>query len=127
MRGVHNGLGDLPLQAGRLTLKPCLEEVNVARIAQVDFGIDGYVGRKFDLQVAGHKSHRTNETGRHPAANNCSGLVPVPATPGAENLTSRRPSSLRETPPRRPPRVCVLAVYFTFITSWAEPATVLVS
>src|SRR5712672_2975486 len=30
-----------------------------------------------------------------PAANNCSGLVPVPGTPGAENLTSKRPSSLR--------------------------------
>src|SRR5712691_2648049 len=44
----------------------------------------------------------------HPAANNCSGLVPVPGTPGAENLTSKRPSSLRETPPRRPPEVWVL-------------------
>src|SRR5258706_7192455 len=40
-----------------------------------------------------------------PAANNCSGLVPVPGTPGGENLTSKRPSSLREMPPRRPPEV----------------------
>jgi hypothetical protein len=41
-------------------------------------------------------------------------------TPGAENLTSKRPSSLRETPPRRPPEVWVLAVYCTFITSWVD-------
>src|SRR5260221_9970677 len=61
-----------------------------------------------------------------PAANNCSGLVPVPGTPGAENLTSKRPSSLRETPPRRPPEVWVLAVYCAFITSWAEAGTALV-
>src|SRR5207248_11235088 len=61
-----------------------------------------------------------------PAANNCSGLVPVPGTPGAENLTSKRPSSLRDAPPRRPPEVWVLAVYRTFMTSWVEPATALV-
>src|SRR6202795_2243174 len=61
-----------------------------------------------------------------PAANNCSGLVPVPGTPGAENVTSKRPSSLRETPPRRPPEVWVLAVYRTFTASWVETATALV-
>src|SRR6267378_850674 len=60
----------------------------------------------------------------HPAANNCSGLVPVPGTPGAENLTSKRPSSLRETPPRRPPEVCVLAVYRTFMSSCVDPTAI---
>src|SRR3981081_2347127 len=55
-----------------------------------------------------------------PAANNCSGLVPVPGTMGAENLTSKRPSSLRETPPRRPPEVWVLAVYRTFMSLWLD-------
>src|ERR1700748_3899769 len=60
-----------------------------------------------------------------PAANNCSGLVPVPGTTGDENLTSKRPSSLRETPPRRPPEVWVLAVYCTFLSSWVEPDTAL--
>src|SRR3984893_9005473 len=62
----------------------------------------------------------------HPAANNCSGLVPVPGTPGAENVTSKRPSSLLDTPPRRPPEVWVLAVYLTVAPSWAEPVAVLV-
>src|SRR4029077_6820741 len=62
-----------------------------------------------------------------PAANNCSGLVTVPGTPGAENLTSKRPSSLREAPPRRPPELWVLAVYSTFITFSVEPATAWVS
>src|SRR6266545_3956853 len=51
-----------------------------------------------------------------PAANNCSGLVPLPAVPGDVNLTSRRPSELREVP-SRPPVVCVLAVYST-LSSW---------
>src|SRR5262245_48608949 len=48
-----------------------------------------------------------------PAANSCSGLVPLPALPGDDSLTSRRPSLVREAP-SRPPVVCVLAVYSTF-------------
>src|SRR5579864_127507 len=64
VRGVHNGLGDFALQAWQADVKPCSEEVNVARIAQVYFGIDGCVSRKFDLHLVGHKPHRTNETGR---------------------------------------------------------------
>src|SRR5258708_12898927 len=62
-----------------------------------------------------------------PAANNCSGLVPVPGTPGAENFTSKRPSSLRETPPRRPPEVWVLAVYRTLMSSCVERPAALIS
>src|SRR5713101_8655210 len=49
-----------------------------------------------------------------PAANNCSGLVPMRADPGVESLTSRRPSELREAPFSRPPVVSVSAVYTTF-------------
>src|SRR3954469_509348 len=63
VRGVHNGLGDVALQARQADVKPCSEEVNVARIAQVYFGIDGYVSRKFDLHLVGHNRHRANETG----------------------------------------------------------------
>src|SRR5262245_29871098 len=48
-----------------------------------------------------------------PAANNCSGLVPLPGLFGSVNLTSRRPSSVRELPPSRPPVVWALAVYNT--------------
>src|SRR5215471_335410 len=47
-----------------------------------------------------------------PAANSCSGLVPLPTLPGDDSLTSRRPSLVREAP-SRPPVVCVLAVYST--------------
>src|SRR5258706_14607409 len=64
VRGVHNGLGDFALQAWQADVKPCSEEVNIARIAEVYFGIDGCVSRKFDLHPVGNKSHRTNETGR---------------------------------------------------------------
>src|SRR6266851_9509820 len=49
-----------------------------------------------------------------PAANSCSGLVPMRAEPGVESLMSRRPSELREAPFSRPPVVSVLAVYTTF-------------
>ena len=48
-----------------------------------------------------------------PAANSCSGLVPPPAVPGDDSLTSRRPSELRDAP-SRPPVVWVFAVYSTF-------------
>src|SRR5438046_222527 len=48
-----------------------------------------------------------------PAANSCSGLVPVPGLPGRDSLTSRRPSELRDMP-ERPRVVCAFAVYSTF-------------
>src|ERR1700756_831179 len=48
-----------------------------------------------------------------PAANSCSGLVPVPGLPGRDSLTSRRPSELRDMPVR-PPVVWAFAVYSTF-------------
>src|SRR5579864_770144 len=63
VRGVHNGLGDFALQTRQADGKPCSEEVNVASMAQVYFGIDGYVSRKFDLHFVGHKPHRSIETG----------------------------------------------------------------
>src|ERR1700730_5002776 len=63
VRGVRNGLGDFALQTRQADIKPRSEEVNVARMAQVYFGIDGYVCRKRDLHPVGHKPHRTNETG----------------------------------------------------------------
>src|SRR5688572_175039 len=47
-----------------------------------------------------------------PAANSCSGLVPLPGVPGDESLMDRRPSSLWEAP-SRPPVVWVFAVYST--------------
>src|SRR5438309_2318608 len=64
VRVVHNGLGDFALQARQADVKPCAKEVNVARIAQVYFGIDGCVSRKLDLHLVGHKPHCTDETGR---------------------------------------------------------------
>src|SRR5262245_56170465 len=51
-----------------------------------------------------------------PAANSCSGLVPVVALPGVESFSSRRPSELRDAP-SRPPVVCVFAVYKT-LSRW---------
>src|SRR5450755_1196728 len=49
-----------------------------------------------------------------PAANSCSGLVPMRAEPGVESLMSSRPSELRDAPFSRSPVVLVLAVYTTF-------------
>jgi len=59
-----------------------------------------------------------------PAANSCSGLVPLPAVPGVESLMSRRPSELRDAPPSRPPS-CGLwrctALFRSFRLSWWIP------
>src|ERR1700722_1221759 len=64
VRSIHNGFGDLALQAWQADVKPSPEEVDVAGIAQVDFGVDGCVGRKLHLHLVCHKPHRANETGR---------------------------------------------------------------
>jgi hypothetical protein len=63
VRGVHNGLGDFALQARQADVKPRSEKVNVARIAQVYFGIDGYLSRTFDFHFVGHQPLRANEAG----------------------------------------------------------------
>jgi len=52
----------------------------IARIAQVYFGIDSYIIQKFDLHLVGHKPIALMKQADQPAANNCSGLVPVPGT-----------------------------------------------
>src|SRR5258708_7595740 len=62
--GVHNGLRDFALQAWQPDVKPCLQEVNVARIAQVYFGIDRHVSWKLHFHPVSHNPHRTDETGR---------------------------------------------------------------
>src|SRR5476649_1306268 len=56
-----------------------------------------------------------------PAANSCSGLVPMRVAPGSESWTSRWPSELRDAPFSRPPVVWVLAVYMTFPVSLMVP------
>src|ERR1700722_3866966 len=56
-----------------------------------------------------------------PAAKSCSGLVPVPGLPGRDNLTSRRPSELRDRP-ARPPVVWAFAVYSTLSSRFISPA-----
>src|SRR5713101_43163 len=66
VRRVHNGLGDFALQTRHADVKPCPEKVKVAGIAQVYFGIDGYVSGKRDLHPSGHNAHRTDETGGPP-------------------------------------------------------------
>jgi hypothetical protein len=48
-----------------------------------------------------------------PAANSCSGFVPLPAVPGDDSAMSRRPSELRDVPSRPPDEVRVLPVYST--------------
>src|SRR6266850_2254993 len=53
-----------------------------------------------------------------PAANSCSGLVPLPGVPGDESLISKRPSELRDAP-FRPPVVWALPVYSTFLRDMA--------
>jgi len=118
VRGVDNGLSDFALQARQADVKPCSQEVNVAGIAQVYF---------CNFILLATSPIALMKQADQPAANNCSGLVPVPGTPGAEKLTSKRPSSLRATPPRRPPEVWVLAVYRTFMSSWLDLAPALVS
>jgi len=64
VRDIHNGLSDFAFQTRQIDVDTYSKEVTVARIAQVYFGIDGYLSRKFDFHSVGHNPHRTNETGR---------------------------------------------------------------
>jgi hypothetical protein len=91
VRGVYQGLGDLTLQARQADVEASLQEASVASFPQVHFGVDGPVNGDPDLHF--------------------------PSSPGIENLTSKRPSSLWEAPPPWLPVVWVLAVYGTF-SSW---------
>jgi hypothetical protein len=92
MRAIDEGLSDLRFDA-------------IAAQVQVDFGSDRQVvwKRIFILQASSVSA--LAKQADHPAASSCSGLVPGPAPPGIESLTSRRPSLERAAPFSRPPVV----------------------
>jgi hypothetical protein len=86
--------------ARQADLEASLEEVSVVSQAPVDFGVDAHIGRQRDFSFAQSRWHLMALTKQadQPAANSCSGLVPMRTEPGVESLMSRRPSELRETP-----------------------------
>src|SRR5262249_1469703 len=86
VRGFPNGLADFELQARQAEIKPCSEEVKIARIAQVYFGIDRHISRKFYLHFVGHKPHRTNETGRPTSAKQLLRIGTSPWDSGSREL-----------------------------------------
>ena len=104
------GLGDVALDTRQADVEPSAEEVAVVRQVQVHFGVDRDVSRQSDFLLRAASAIALSKQADQPAANNCSGLVPMRAEPGVESLMSRWPSELRDTPFSRPPVVWVLAV-----------------
>jgi hypothetical protein len=105
MRGVYQGLGNFAVQTRQAHLKASLEAETVVSGEQVHFGINGRLWWHRDLPLAPAVLIFVRKQDDQPAANSCSGLVPLPGLPGNVSLMSRRPSGLREAPPSRPPMV----------------------
>ena len=79
MRGIHQGLGGFALQARQADVEAGLERDKRRLSGKIHFGVDGRVGRKSDPRLAGHEPIAPSKQADQPAANSCSGLVPVPA------------------------------------------------
>jgi hypothetical protein len=114
VRRVHRGLGKFVLQIRQAHVETGSEALSAASCAQVHFGVNGQLSWESDLPFAGRELYRTKETGRPTGGEKLLGVGAVPGVPGDDSLTSSRPSSVRETPPCRPPVVWALAVYNTF-------------
>jgi hypothetical protein len=116
VRGVDQGPRHFAVQAWQADVEASPEKVSSVSSVQVYFGVDGGVGRENDLIFIFRAASpiAPSKQADQPAANNCSGLVPMPAVPGVESLMSRWPSELRDTPCSRPPAVWVLPVYRSF-------------
>jgi hypothetical protein len=81
-------------------LRASLEELLAAGVAQVYFVINGRISREAGLHFAPASPIAPRKQADQPAANSCSGLVPLPGLPGDESLMSKRPSELRDAPSR---------------------------
>jgi len=108
--GIHQGLSEFTRHSGHTDIETGWEKVIVAHLAQIYFGVDSCVRREVTFILRAASPIAPSKQADQPAANSCSGLVPLPALPGDECLMSRRPSSLRDAPPFRPPVVWTLAV-----------------
>jgi len=102
-------LGDFALQTRHADVKPCPEKVKVAGIAQVYFGIDGYVSGKRDF-IFWHNAIALMNSGPT-AANNCSGSCRFPELRSRE-LHIQAAIITVGTPPRDRPKYG-LGVYRT--------------
>ncbi|MEI9986315.1 MAG: hypothetical protein WDN69_25985 [Aliidongia sp.] len=109
MRGIRKLTGDFALQPRQADVEASLEEVSSIRIAQIHLGIDGSAAGSVIFLARAACPIAPMKQADQPAANNCSGLVPLPEVPGDESMMSKRPSELREAP-SRPPVVWVLPV-----------------
>jgi len=89
VRRVHNTWATSRSRPGRLTLNVLGGSKRRPNCTSL-FCIDGYVGRKLNLMRLATSPIALMKQADQPAANNCSGFVPVPGTPGDENLTSKR-------------------------------------
>ena len=86
MCGVDNGLGDFALQARQADVKPCSEEVNVARMHRsISASMATSAGSVTFILLATSPIALMKQADQ-PAANNCSGFVPVPGTTGSREL-----------------------------------------
>ena len=114
LRRAQQGPGGLELDARQADVEAGRQGVTAARGAQAHFGVNGHARGRATFLLPAAILIALKKQADQPAANGCSGLVPVPGAPGVGGLTSRRPSSVREAPPSRPPVVWALAVYNPF-------------
>jgi hypothetical protein len=112
---VRQRFGDFAVHARQADVQTSLQGVRALSDTQVHLSVDGGVaGSAIFILVAASPIGPMKQADQ-PAANICSGFVPVPDEPGIDRLTSRRPSELRDAP-SRPPVVCVFPVYRTLLS-----------
>ena len=64
MRLLDERLCGFTIDAGQADIQAGAEKIFAVRQMQIDLGVDGQVGRRSNLSLAGRRSERALETGR---------------------------------------------------------------
>jgi hypothetical protein len=102
MGGVDDRLSHFPIQSRQADIEPSPQDIATIGESEIDLRINCPIGRQRYFDFGSGDSHRSDEARGPARGEQLSGLVPFPAAPGDDNVTSKRPSELRDAPSRPP-------------------------
>jgi hypothetical protein len=102
VRALHQRLGDFAFHTRQADVEASLQEVIAPVVPRSTSASIAASAGSLTFILAATIFIALKKQADQPAANSCSGLVPVPGNPGDESLMSRRPSDVRDAPSRPP-------------------------
>ena len=114
MRLLDERLCGFTIDAGQADIQAGAEKIFAVRQMQIDLGVDGQVGRRSNISLAGRRPERALEAGRPTGREQLLGIRAEARGARRRELDVEAPIRAARGALSRPPVVWVLAVYTTF-------------